>query len=397
MSSQEFGVGTKISNIQRPSCTPRWHCVRWLRLSRSIHRARFICVTNDGCKSNGGHSKAARMRGTSSSCSISLHPDQNGRWTIVIENSKVRMSRCLDTSTETQNGPNHGPAWKTQSSFLSEVCTVILWQDCCGKGNSRKLCWNTVGKKFWNGNAYLWTEKKDYSCLCMWTKKKLVGKKQNIDLMWKVLTKEVDLGEPTSFFDTFIWVALKKRMRNEQRYCSQLQKYDWIQDLCRSQRKATLFRFPWRRHLFMVLWCGRWCKEMCGAMLRAGEQNNPATVQSLWQTLGSFAFFHHTIEFVQYCHVGNTAQQCRLGLFPDPDFAGDLEDSISTSGGILCIFGSHTFVPLGWMCKKHLCFAQFNGLWDYLSWCRSTHGWNSSSWSLGFGYWSVAFFFQPAW
>ena len=43
----------------------------------------------------------------------------------------------------------------------------------------------------------------------------------------------------------------------------------------------------------------------------------------------------------------NTAQQCRLGLFQDSDFAGDLEDSTSTSGGILCIFGSHTFVPIG--------------------------------------------------
>ena len=48
----------------------------------------------------------------------------------------------------------------------------------------------------------------------------------------------------------------------------------------------------------------------------------------------------------------NTAKQCRLGLFQDSDFARDLEDSKSTSGGTLCIFGSHTFVPICWMCKK---------------------------------------------
>ena len=30
---------------------------------------------------------------------------------------------------------------------------------------------------------------------------KLVGKKQNIDPMWNLLNKEVDLGEPTSFLD----------------------------------------------------------------------------------------------------------------------------------------------------------------------------------------------------
>ena len=50
--------------------------------------------------------------------------------------------------------------------------------------------------------------------------------------------------------------------------------------------------------------------------------------------------------------MGNTAEQCRLGLFQDSDFAGDLEDSKSTSGGTLCIWGSHTFVPISWMCKK---------------------------------------------
>ena len=45
----------------------------------------------------------------------------------------------------------------------------------------------------------------------------------------------------------------------------------------------------------------------------------------------------------QYCYAGNTAKQCRLELFQDSDFAGDLEGSKSTSGGVLCMFGSRTF------------------------------------------------------
>ena len=61
---------------------------------------------------------------------------------------------------------------------------------------------------------------------------------------------------------------------------------------------------------------------------------------------------HHKCEYVQYCYVGKTAKQCRLGLFQDSDFAGDLEDSKSTSEGTVCIFGSHTFVPTSRMCKK---------------------------------------------
>ena len=69
------------------------------------------------------------------------------------------------------------------------------------------------------------------------------------------------------------------------------------------------------------------------------------------------SYIHHTCDYKQYCHVGNTAKQCILGLFQDSAFAGDLEDSKSTSGGTLCVFGSHTFVPRSWMCKKQTAVA----------------------------------------
>ena len=64
------------------------------------------------------------------------------------------------------------------------------------------------------------------------------------------------------------------------------------------------------------------------------------------------SYIHHTCEYKQYCHVRNTAQQCRLGLFQDSDFPRDLEDSKLTSGGVLCIFGCRRFVSMKWMCKK---------------------------------------------
>ena len=40
--------------------------------------------------------------------------------------------------------------------------------------------------------------------------KKMAGKKQSIDPMWKVLNKEVDLGEPTSFLDHVYLVCTQK-------------------------------------------------------------------------------------------------------------------------------------------------------------------------------------------
>ena len=48
-------------------------------------------------------------------------------------------------------------------------------------------------------------------------------------------------------------------------------------------------------------------------------------------------------------------------------FAGDLEDSKSTSGGTLCVFGSNTFVPISWMCKKQISVSHSSTESDIIS------------------------------
>ena len=53
---------------------------------------------------------------------------------------------------------------------------------------------------------------------------KLAGKKHNIDPMWKVLNKEVDLGEPTSFLD-HIYLGCTQRQCETSRYCGQFQSH----------------------------------------------------------------------------------------------------------------------------------------------------------------------------
>ena len=74
----------------------------------------------------------SRLPGCSGQAADAVYPF------IPIENSEVRLSRYLDTSTMT-HGQNHSRARKTQSFLLSAICTVILWQDCSGKGNSREF------------------------------------------------------------------------------------------------------------------------------------------------------------------------------------------------------------------------------------------------------------------
>ena len=94
---------------------------------------------------------------------------------------------------------------------------------------------------------------------------------------------------------------------------------------------------------------------------------------------------HHTSEFKQCCHVGNTAQQCRLGLFQDSDFAGDLEDSKSTSGRI-CIFRSYTFLSTCWMCKKQTSVSHSSTESKIISLSMQVYEWMEFPFSI-FGIW----------
>ena len=176
-------------------------------------------------------------------------------------------------------------------------------------------------------------------------------------------------------------------MWNKQRYCWQLQNHVWIQNFSRSYWKITIVSWQTGRlnnstkyqlHALMTIiskkknwnpWenCQKVCSQnfrKCLYLGRVGRPDILCSVNKLARSITKWtkacdkrlsrliSYIHHTCDYKQYCHVGNTAKQCRLGLFQDSDFAGDLEDSKSTSGGTLCIFGSHTFVPTSWMCKK---------------------------------------------
>ena len=63
-------------------------------------------------------------------------------------------------------------------------------------------------------------------------------------------------------------------------------------------------------------------------------------------------YLKSTKDWIQLCYVGDYPSDCWLALFVDASFAGDLEDSKSTSGAYLCIVGPRTFVPVSWVCKR---------------------------------------------
>ena len=239
---------------------------------------------------------------------------------------------------------------------------------------------------------------------------KLAGKQQNINPMWKVLNKEVDLGEPTSFLD-HVYLGCTQRQcviskdfvdnyrshesrisadGTEKLPCSEnLSIFSWSYDMeghakkcvvryCELANKTTqqLYKVSTScidDHHFEeeeLKSVGEWsnvCSQIvlkCLYLARVGRPDILWSVNKLARSITKWtkacdkrlnrlsSYIHHTCEYKQYCHVGNTAKQCRLGLFQGSDFAGDLEDSKSISGGTLCVFGSHTLVPISWMCKK---------------------------------------------
>ena len=235
---------------------------------------------------------------------------------------------------------------------------------------------------------------------------KLAGKKQNINPMWKVLNKEVDLGEPTSFLD-HVYLGCTQRQceisndivynyktvfesrisagRTENYHTRKIFVFlrghmtwkvmprnvwnDIVNWQARRLNNSTKYLLhasmtitskknwnPWencQKYALKLFWnactwhvlenlifSGQWIN------LHDRSRNGPKPIES-------FQILHPSLLWIQTVfYAGNTAKQCRLGRFQDSDFAWDLEDSKSTSGGTLCVFGSLTFVPISWMCKK---------------------------------------------
>ena len=278
--TEEFGNRATVSWIQRSSCTPRRYCEGWFRIFCSIYWAGIISVTNDGCKSNGCHSKATRM------CRTSGGPGQNGRCTINVKNSEVRMSRYSWKCLPKHNWP------KSWSSMEDPV--VLLERNLYGPSFDRTVTWKAIRESSFF--VYGWE------------------KVPNLE-RFSYTEKGTNL------------VCVRGRL-----------KIGWEETKHESNVVSTC-----ERRWFGRTDNGPWTN------LPVQLQNGPKLVTNVW-SVWYLTFI--TLVNSNNGHVGNTAQHCRQGLIQDSDFAGDLEDSKSTSGGLLCIFGSHTFVPISWMCKK---------------------------------------------
>ena len=216
----------------------------------------------------------------------------------------------------------------------------------------------------------------------------MVGRRQNMDRIWKKKSKLVDLDEPTSFsWSRKCWDALNvnanllKQLLNSTQRCSnhsflleQLKNcqggrnltprrltwsYDiegpakkFVERLCELANKKTEQQYKVSTpclddHHFKKEWTGiSWrtvnsmltdrLKKAC-ILARIGRPDMLWSVNKLARAVSKWtracdrrlarliSCVHHTSTFRRYCHVGSTAQHCRLGWSQDSDFAGDLK------------------------------------------------------------------------
>ena len=109
-------------------------------------------------------------------------------------------------------------------------------------------------------------------------------------------------------------------MRNKQRYCGQLQNHVRIANFRGRSGEITI---PSKSsYFFMVLWHGWSCKEICGAILWVGKQDDTTTLQSIYSLDD-----HHFIE-EEMKSVGELSHKYALKLFWNAYTWHELEDLI---------------------------------------------------------------------
>ena len=201
---------------------------------------------------------------------------------------------------------------------------------------------------------------------------KIAGKKQNLDPMWKILMKDVDLGEPTSFLD-HVYLGCTQRECKTSRdivdnYMNMFESRisagavekllvsgnsdanisSWSYDMeghakkcveryCELANNTTQQLYEVATpciddHQFKEEEMGsvgelsKVCSQMvlkCLYLARIGRPDILWSVNKLARAITKWtkacdkrlarliSYIHHTCEFRQYCYVGNTAQICR--------------------------------------------------------------------------------------
>ena len=138
LACQKCGVGVKAPKVQRTSRASRWHCERRLWIS-CIHRTRFFCVSNDG---------HLVVQVKQPKQYLLIHSSKNGGRSKIAQDSEVRVSTRMDTSSTTQMAEilvKHG---RSSGTSRTKFVWTPIGRIVMGKKNSKKFYWNVDWKKY---------------------------------------------------------------------------------------------------------------------------------------------------------------------------------------------------------------------------------------------------------
>ena len=201
MSSKVCGVRTTIPEVQRACCASRRHCEGRLWSPRSIHwtgpplhhkwrpqKVMDVIARKPDCDGQAADAISEKHRG------------KNGGRSKIVQNSKVRMSRLVDTPSKTQLakivGNMDNIAVPLERNLYGHPLAGLLW-----------------ARKFEEALIELgWKKVPNWECYFVHRKQKLflsvhvddilmAGTKQQKAPMWKNWWKNVYFEEPTSFLN----------------------------------------------------------------------------------------------------------------------------------------------------------------------------------------------------
>ena len=407
--------------------------------------------TNDGSKSNGRDIKATRVR-SKPQMPYLLIP--RSKWRMHHLCWRYPKSECPDIWIRL---PKHiWPKWWSsledpvvplERNLYSHPLPVLLWERQFEKV-LLKNGWEKVPK--WE--CYLYT-RKHFICVCGWHKNWLERNKTLVQ--HEILMKDVDLGEPTSFFDHVYlgctqrecqtskdivhnyrsmfesripagvmekWPETKATVKPDagtisswsydmEGHANKCVERNYEQAKKRRNNKTKSRRHAWmtinlkRRKLDQLEKCPQFAHKLLWNsyiwLVLADIQTcscGHEMDKSTWQTFGTFDLLHSSHMWIQTllsCGKHSTTMQIRivsrLWFCRRP---WRLEVNTRRKSNIC----SHKLDVQ----ETNLSFTQFYGSWNHFSrWrfthgrCRFTRGWDSRSRSLGFRDWSVSFLTKP--
>ena len=223
-----------------------------------LTQPRLICDTNDRRKSNRCHCWTTILWWTSSWRCISLHSGKIGGRSQIAHNSKVRMSRYMDTSSTTQMAQITGYHWRSSGSSRTKSVWSPTRRPSVGK-TSQVSCVGAWMEKVPNWEC-LFVHRKQELFLSVYVDK-MAGKKQNVAPMWKEVMKNVDPDEPTSFLDNVDLGCTQRECKPNEICYRAIQRNVWITHFCWSW-KITRMGIASRKDGCVDLRHGRTCSNM---------------------------------------------------------------------------------------------------------------------------------------